>query len=98
MGKGEYKMRKIKVYDELSIYAKRLLDYVHDPAWCGFDYDVWENDNGVVIRDDGTYTEYNNIDDLDYALSKAFVDFVINEIKATDVPYEISDAAKHLVI
>ena len=90
-------MRKIKVYDQLSIYAQRMLNLMHNPAWCGLDDDIYENENGWVLYT-GKFTRYSNIEELDYKLSRMLVDFVAEQIRLIDDPEEISDIAKYLVI
>lgn len=90
-------MRKIKVYDQLSLYAQRMLDLMHDPAWCGLDDDIYENEDGWVLYN-GEFTRYSDIDELDYKLSRMLVDFVAEQIGLIDDPEEISDLAKDLVI
>lgn len=90
-------MRKIKVYDQLDPYAQRMLDLMHDPAWCGLEDDIYENEDGWVLYD-GEFTQYNSIEELDYKLSRMLVDFVAEQIKLIDDPNEISDIAEYLVI
>lgn len=99
-------MRKIKVYDQLSIYAQRMLDLMHDPAWCGLEDDIYENEDGWVLyngelaryNSGEEFTRYNNIEELDYKLSRMLIDFVAEQIRLLDDPEEISDIAKDLVI
>lgn len=90
-------MRKIKVYDQLSLYAQRMLNLMHNPAWCGLGYDIYENEDGWVLYD-GRFTQYSNIEELDYKLSRMLVEFVAEQIRLIDDPEEISDTAKYLVI
>lgn len=91
-------MRKIRCYNELSIYAQRMLDLMHDPGWYGLEYDIWENDNGCVIYDGEHYTSYYSIDEVDKVLSKMLINFVLDEISIVDDPEDISNIAKLLVI
>ena len=93
-------MRKIKVYDQLSLYAQRMLDLMHNPAWCGLEDDIYENEDGWVLfsPDTGEFTRYISIEELDYKLSRMLVDFVAEQIRLIDDPEEISDTAKYLVI
>ena len=92
-------MRKIKVYDQLSIYAQRMLNLMHDPAWCGLEDDIYENEDGwVLYTEEDKYTPYSSIKELDYKLSRMLIDFVAEQIRLLDDPEEISDIAKDLVI
>ena len=91
-------MRKIRCYDQLSVYAQRMLDIMHDPGWYGLEYDIWENDSGCVIYDGECYTMYYSINEADKALSKMLIDFVTDEIKALDDIEDISNVAKLLVL
>ena len=91
-------MRKIKVYDQLSIYAQRMLNLMHDPAWCGLGSNIWENEDGWVLLHNDEFRLYRNKEQLDYKLSRMLVDFVAEQVRLLDDPEEISDIAKDLVI
>lgn len=102
-------MRKIKVYDQLSTYAKRMLDIMNDPAFDGLEDDVYETDkDSWVIKHvfmDGTseLTEVNSVEELNRRLAHMLVNLVIEEIHCagydavTDQP-GISMMAQYLVI
>ena len=90
-------MRKIKAYDQLSVYAQRMLNIMGDPAWAGLECDIWENEDCYVIYNE-KYFRYFNIEKLDKALSSMFIKFVTEEIEALDSVDDISDVAKFLIL
>lgn len=91
-------MRKIKVYDQLSVYAQRMLNLMHDPAWFGLGSDIWENEDGWALLHNDEFLLYRDKEQLDYKLSRMLVDFVAKQIKIVDSVDEISDIAEYLVI
>lgn len=103
-------MRKIKVYDQLSIYAQRMLDIMNDPAFDGLEDDIYESESkdSWIIKHvfmDGTseLTEVDSIDELNRRLANMLVNLVVEEIHCagydavTDQP-GISMMAQYLVI
>ena len=96
-------MRKIKVYDELSVYAQRMLELMANPGYAGLDDDIYENEDGWVLTysDDAgnpQYLKLINIKTLDRALSKRLIEVIAREITCYDRPEDISAIAELLII
>ena len=103
-------MRRIKVYDQLSVYAQRMLSLMNDPGYAGLEADIYENEKGWVIKNGfilntEDFIEVNDLKRLDQLLSSMLIQFVLNEIQlaAEDAQPEcraiaISEIAEYLVI
>lgn len=103
-------MRRIKVYDQLSVYAQRMLSLMNDPAFQGLEDDIYETetqDSWIIkhVRGNGTtdFIEIYSIEELDRRLAYMLVNMVIEEIQCHDYDAvtsqeEISLMAEYLII
>lgn len=72
---------KINIYNELNVYAKRMIDLMDDPGFQGCDFDVWENNRCWVVYDGERYIEYYDKAKLEAKLELLLLRTISDEIK-----------------